>query len=443
MTAIAGISMSSQQPRVSQMLNVISYRGKSSPEIFESDGITLGIVPSTRNFNIKNDFNSKKRIADEAGRGHMAEAKISNGKIELRRDELGVAPLYYDIDPDGTVFFASEVKALLSIKKKPRELLPGQLFKNGKIDNWYLLEKKNASKKNLSDLTKELKRRLEHAISERISGDQIGSWLSGGLDSSTIVTLAKPYIKTFHTFVAGFNGAEDLEYAKEVAKYIGSVHHEIIVTIKDLIHALPSVIFHLESFDALLVRSSITNFLVSKAASDFVSEVFSGEAGDEFFAGYHYLKSLPSETLDDELINISKSLHNTALQRVDRCASAHGMTAHVIFADPFVFEFALQIPINYKLNQGIEKWILRRAMDGTLPEKILNRPKAKFWEGAGIGSILSDYADIHITDQDFKRERNLPNGWMLNSKEELMYYRIFKDHFSEIENQVWLSLIHI
>ena len=68
-----------------------------------------------------------------------------------------------------------------------------------------------------------------------------------------------------------------------MAQFLRSEHHEIIVTVDDLIKALPDVIYHLESFDALLVRSSMTNYLVAKLASEHISEVFSGEGGDELF----------------------------------------------------------------------------------------------------------------------------------------------------------------
>ena len=168
-----------------------------------------------------------------------------------------------------------------------------------------------------------------------------------------------------------------------------------------MLAVLPEVIYHLESFDALLVRSSITNYLVAQAASDYVPAVFSGEGGDELFAGYEYLKSLEPEVLPDELIDITGRLHNTALQRVDRCAAAHGTLAHVAFLDPDVAAYALQIPIEYKLRDGIEKWILRRAMDGALPERVLNRTKAKFWAGAGVGDLLARYADAEITELTF------------------------------------------
>jgi asparagine synthase (glutamine-hydrolysing) len=78
-------------------------------------------------------------------------------------------------------------------------------------------------------------------------------------------------------------------------------------------------------------------------------------------------------------------------------------------------------------------------MEGWLPEKILKRPKAKFWEGAGVKELISSYADKHVTDSDFRVERKLSNSWILNTKEELYYYRIFKDHFGADINLNWMG----
>jgi len=178
---------------------------------------------------------------------------------------------------------------------------------------------------------------------------------------------------------------------------------------------------------------------VAKAASDYVPAVFSGEGGDELFAGYEYLKSLDPGLLADELIDITGRLHNTALQRVDRSASAHGIVAHVPFTDPAVVDYALRILTEYKLRDGIEKWILRRAIEGALPEPVLKRTKARFWEGAGVGDRLAQYADERIGDDEFLRERTLPNGWLLNSKEELMYYRLFREHFGDLDDLSWVG----
>lgn len=70
---------------------------------------------------------------------------------------------------------------------------------------------------------------------------------------------------------------------------------------------------------------------------------------------------------------------------------------------------------------------------------MLWRPKAKFWQGASVQELLADLAESTISDADFQREGVLPNGWKLNSKEELMYYRIFKDHFGELAQLDWLG----
>ena len=131
-------------------------------------------------------------------------------------------------------------------------------------------------------------------------------------------------------------------------------------------------------------------------------------------------------------------MHNTALQRVDRSASAHGTRAHVIFTNPEVVRFALTIPVKYKIYNNQEKWILRKAMEGLLPESILQRPKAKFWEGAGVEDLISEYASGRITDNDFRTERKVSDSITINTKEELFYYRIFKDHFGS-DNFEWMG----
>ena len=138
-------------------------------------------------------------------------------------------------------------------------------------------------------------------------------------------------------------------------------------------------------------------------------------------------------------MDITGRLHNTALQRVDRSASAHGTVAHVGFLDPDVVDYAMQIPVEYKMYGDVEKWILRRSMDGELPESVLERDKAKFWQGAGVVNKIAEYADMNVTDKDFEQERQLQNGWVLNSKEELLYYRYFKEHFGDLEDLSWMG----
>src|SRR5690606_17603484 len=158
-------------------------------------------------------------------------------------------------------------------------------------------------------------------------------WSSCWLDSSLMAALARPHVDELHTFAAGLEGAPDLHFARQVADYLGTTHHEIVVTLDDLLAALPAVIYHLESFDALLVRSSVTNYLAARYASGYVESVLSGEGADELFGGYAYLKDLSADDIPGELLDITRRLHNTALQRVDRSASAHELVAHVPFLD--------------------------------------------------------------------------------------------------------------
>jgi asparagine synthase (glutamine-hydrolysing) len=299
----------------------------------------------------------------------------------------------------------------------------------------------------------------------------MGCWLSGGLDSSALTALARPHVPELHTFAAGLASAPDLRFARKIADHLDADHHEVIVTLEELLAALPDVIYHLESFDALLVRSSITNYLAAKRAADYVGSVFSGEGADELFGGYAYLRELEPHELSSELADMAQRLHNTALQRVDRCASSHGLIAHVPFLDLDVVEFAMQIPAELKLwrdDATTEKWILRQALADVLPDEVLWRRKAKFWQGAGVGDLLARYAEENVTNMlwrrkpkfwqgagvgdllaryaeenvtnnDFRCERSLPNGWSLDSKEELMYYRIFREHFGELNDLSWMG----
>lgn len=439
MSGIAGITQTGKQELVERMLDKLAHRGPAGREIVESDGATLGVVWTRPQSAARFALAQTHTAQDQRGAGHGASAQAAPQGLSLKRDELGVAPLYYGRTADGALCFASEIKALLEATSDVNELLPGHQYDGQQLQQYYKLDKKSPVSDPPEHIARELRRRLEASVAKRIGNGEAGAWLSGGLDSSTMAALARPHVKTLHTFAAGVSGAPDLEHARAAADYIQAEHHEVVVSFEMMLDVLPRVIYHLESFDALLVRSSITNYLVAKAASDYVPAVFSGEGGDELFAGYAYLKSLDLAQLPDELVDITGRLHNTALQRVDRCASAHGTVAHVGLLDPDVVDYALRIPVEYKLRGGVEKWILRRAMDGALPDKILNRTKAKFWEGAGVGEQLAQHAEQRVSDADFARERTLPNGWTLNTKEELMYYRIFRQHFGDLQDLAWMG----
>lgn len=439
MAGIAGIANSDNVELVEKMINKMSHRGWAWHDIIEGKTTTVGLNGIKIQESALVELKHSGLAQDYSGEGRFAQAQATSSGIILKRDPIGIAPLYYGRTKDGDLCFASEVKGLLPATNDIHELLPGTIFNGEKTETYFQLASKTPINNPPQEIAAELRKKLEVSVQKCIGNGNVGSWLSGGIDSSALASLARKYVDRLYTFAAGLPGAPDLEFARLVANHIKSDHHELVVQPDMILKVLPDVIYHLESFDALLVRSSILNFLVAREASYFVPAVFSGEGGDELFAGYDYLKNLHPSLLPEELIDIIGRLHNTALQRVDRCASAHGTVPHVAFLDPDVVDFVLQIPVEYKIRNGLEKWILRRSVADLLPALVIDRPKAKFWQGGGFEDLLSRYAEEKVSTHDFETERNLQNGWQLNTKEELLYYRLFKDYFGEIGDLSWMG----
>ncbi|MBN2499967.1 MAG: hypothetical protein JXB38_04310 [Anaerolineales bacterium] len=439
MAAIAGIANPEKIDIVDEILDRISYRGNQI-KIVPVQQAVFGMIYSNLQPIQADHIQHENLVCDEIADGHYACAKSVANSLSLSRDTLGVAPLYYGRDTQGDICFASEVKGLLGIASDIHELPPGSRLNGGKLERVSSIKPKTTLEQPSTVLAVELRRRLTDAIQSRAQGvSHFGSLLSGGLDSSAIAAIARPYARHMDTFAAGLEGAPDLIHAREAAWHLKTRHHERVVQFEEMLRVLPEVIYHLESFDALLVRSSIMHFLAAQVAADYVPAVFSGEGGDELFAGYAYLKNIPLSLLQEELIDITNRLHNTALQRVDRCTMAHGVIPWVPLLDPQVVSFALQIPSSYKVRDGVEKWILRQAVKDLLPPELAQRPKAKFWEGAGVANRLAEHAAKAISDEEFMRESVLPNGWELRAKEELFYYRIFRERFGELDNLDWMG----
>ena len=367
--------------------------------------------------------------------GEFAIAIIDEDRFVLARDRLGIKPLYYGFHDDA-LCFASEIKGLVGFVDQVHEFPPGHFLTSDHglypYDPYFPKKvKMDGALDSAEQLADHLNLAVEGSLPE---GAEVGVWLSGGVDSSVIAALARPFVDRLYTFSAGVEGAPDLQYAQQVAKHIGADHYERIYGVEEMHEALDQVIYHLESFDAPLVHSAVSNYLVSELASDHVPFVLSGEGGDELFAGYAFQKEYQSEIeLTLSIQEAISTLHNTAMQRVDRSAAAHGTGVAVPFLDPEVVQYALAIPARWKIRgpQEMEKWPLRQGLAETLPEEVIWRGKSKFWEGSGSGETLSSLAKTTVTNEEFENERYLGNGDQLNSKEELLYYRIFKQHFGD------------
>lgn len=445
MSALAGINRPNEFELVNSMLDKISHRAKRVKKIFSTSNSTFGIITNLHSEEEVEKFQSENFISHNLFDVHFVFAREVNRSIELRRDFIGAVPIYYGYDNTDTLCFASEIKSLLMATRDINELKPGTKLYRKKIS---IVNRLSLPEKFLTEsfetISKVLRNKIEKSISKRINGKkEFGSWLSGGIDSSVIASIAKRKLKTLYTFSGGLKGSSDLKYARLLAEHIKSKHFEVVVNESNILKTLPEVIYHLESFDAYLVRSTIINYIITSVAKDYVEEIFSGESGDELFAGYDYLKFLPISELPQELLNITKALANTAFQRVDRSAYAFGVIPHLPFSDPEVVDYALQIPPELKIRDRIEKWILRQSMKDILPSEVITRKKEKFWQGSGLMTLLQEYANSKISDFEFHSNRKLENGFLIRTKEEYFYYKIFEEQFGKFNNFNWLGFSYI
>ncbi len=371
----------------------------------------------------------------EALDGDFACAIADGDGLILARDTVGLRPLYYS-HQDGGFYFASEAKALCPAADDVKEFPPGHVYTSADGLRSYTRRPKETpdfdTPEQAAQILAEL---LEQAVERRMAdGVPEGVLLSGGLDSSIIACLAKEYRPDLKTFTVGLGDGEDRECAREVARYLGTKHHEYTYTEREITDALPQVIYHLESFEEDCVRGAVANYFAARLAGEHVGCVLTGEGSDEFLGGYHELKTAEDEAelqrMMDRLIAVA---YNTGLQRLDRMMAAHSLEFRTPFLDRALTDFCLKIPAKWKVygQEQVEKWILRKAFWGRLPEHIVWRIKRPFAAGAGSSAIMGSLAEKQVSGSDFMASRQTEEGLKLNSQEELFYYRIFKDSFPQ------------
>lgn len=356
------------------------------------------------------------------------------GAVAIARDPLGIKPLYYGYGPDGTLYFASEIKGLLQGTSDVREFPNGHVFRSDVGFRPYDDVRPPASRVGEpAEAVQRVQAALESAVRKALVADvPVGAFLSGGLDSSLVTAIARRYKASLPTFAVGVDGCADLQATEEVAEYVGTHHYTYVMTPADVRNILPEVIYTMESFDPALVRSAVATYFVARLAGEHVKVVLSGEGADELFGGYDYLKDLGGYgELDRELLLITRAMHNTNLQRVDRLTMRHSVEGRMPFLDRSVVHTALAVSPALKIygKAKTEKWVLRKAAEAYLPHTIIWRGKEKFAIGTGTADVLREWAASQVSDSDYARHRRLPGGFEIKSKEEMYYYRIFREFF--------------
>ena len=415
-------------------------------------------------------------------------------KLFLFRDRMGIKPLYYFYN-NKDLIFSSELKAICAIKKDleisknaiyaylhlgyipNNQTIYKEIFKlkqssyiiyhNGEILNESYWKITNKISKNINqDLVKskkELKFLLQESIEKRLISDvPIGTFLSGGIDSSLVTAIAQDVNNSpINTFSIGFDNKKHNEsfHAKKVANYLGTHHNEFILKEQDAIGEIENIMNHFD--EPFADSSALPTMLVSKMARRHVTVCLSGDGGDELFMGYgayiwanrinslflgtlrqpiskileksnlnkikrgaqvfkspiknwkSHIFSQEQNLFSEKEINqlIKKNPDNTTINnlnsirdfnrtlsyseqqaffdlnyyliddllvKVDRSSMYSSLEARVPLLDHNIIEFALNLDQKFKINNGIQKYILKELTYDYIPKKIMERPKWGF-----------------------------------------------------------------
>ncbi|MFH1187873.1 MAG: asparagine synthase (glutamine-hydrolyzing) [bacterium] len=391
----------------------------------------------------------------------------------IARDRLGKKPLYYFFDGN-TILLASEIKSLLasgaltpqidykaidnylrlmyippwkSVYKNVHQIPPAHcgIFKNGRLTlkrYWTLTHKPlNIS---YEDAKAEVHRLLREAIKKRLatSDVEIGTFLSGGIDSTLVTLIAtKELSYPIKAFSVSYGDHDELPFAKQVCKKTGSEH--FIMRINEcLTSALDEVIAYFDEPHA--DTSDFPQHLISRLASQKVKVVLSGDGADELFLGYKWHKKTTgiklnknitqkptsdlfherlysicafsaqqreilwgsSDMTNDDILakdsypntddsigsvtifDLTSHLPGQILTKIDRAGMMHGLEVRSPFLDTALIEFVFNLPYEYKVRNGEQKYILKDILSQYMPADFIHRRKQGF--GAPVEQWLNN-----------------------------------------------------
>lgn len=293
------------------------------------------------------------RVVDHL-RGMFAFAIWDKEKRELfiARDRLGVKPLYYVHANDGSLYFASEIKSLLEARAvKPEvnfralpdhfanhstsgeetlflgvhRLLPGHtlVWRDGEVNiekYWdvQFVSESSEERRSDKDYIDEWRELFRESVRLRLMADvPLGMFLSGGIDSSAIAAMMSGLVsEPIKTFTVAFaeREANELDYARLVAKTFKTDHYETIVSPQQFFDALPKLIWHED--EPLAHVASVPLYFVSRLAQKHVKVVLTGEGSDELLGGYErYRKTIYNMSLGTRYQGITSDAMRRSVRR--------------------------------------------------------------------------------------------------------------------------------
>ena len=313
-----------------------------------------------------------------------------NDRTIAARDPIGITSFYqgWSSKTPDAVYFASELKCLHPVCDKIITFPPGHVYDSKTNTTTRYFQPSWWDPFNVPTTPidyKLIRASLERSVRKRLMAEvPYGVLLSGGLDSSLTASIAQretirlrsaqigqtnghgdhekedseepvgiddqnelstvTWLPQLHSFSIGLPNAPDTKAALQVAKFLGTRHHDFTFTIQEGLDALSDVIFHLETYDVTTIRASTPMFLLSRKIKAMgVKMVLSGEGSDEIFGGYLYFHAAPDKrAFHEETVRRVKNLHLSDCLRANKSTAAWGVEARVPFLDKEVSRHGLR-----------------------------------------------------------------------------------------------------
>jgi asparagine synthase (glutamine-hydrolysing) len=359
-------------------------------------------------------------------------------QIFIGHDPFGIRSLYWFHDKN-QLGIASEMKCLYDLNQNIEFYPPGSYsiynVTTGELNTtkYYNLIYPSVINESDESIIKTIRRKLTDSVLKRLNTDvEIGCFLSGGLDSSIIASIASKRINNLKTFSIGLMGSPDLYYSEKVAQHLGLNHTIVLVTEDQMLSAIERTIKQIESYDVTTIRASVPQLLLSeyvKENSD-IKVILSGEGADEVCGSYLYFHHAPNPAaFQRECIRLVSDVNKFDALRCDKTTSAAGLEVRVPFFDKSFVDYYMKInPDKKTVRNGMEKYLLRKAFDGDLPSEIIWRRKDGFSDG--VSSFSNPWYKI-IDEYSHKT---------FNMNEQDMYRHLYDKYYEGVDNIPYLWL---
>lgn len=287
----------------------------------------------------------------------------------------------------------------------------------------------------------------EAVVSEMMGDRELGTFLSGGLDSLIVSHIVMQHAPKTHTFSIGLLGSPDLLAARAAAKAIGAVnHHEVHFTVLEALTTCSELVRHTATPDITTNRASMPMYLLSRfiRQNTHIRVMLSGEGPDEIVPGYIYYHLAPSpKHLADDSGRLINELHLYDLVRTDHSVSAHGLEARGPLMQRSIIDYFTSLPPVVRSPQfpvllgvskkPIEKWLLRKAFEKQINDPLIWRPKEAFSDGVGYSWVdgIKQFANQMISDKIFAQRAKQYPEITPTTKEAYLWRQLYHTHYPD------------